>query len=278
LAALLSVSLLIGASCGPTSFNVKELKLDSGLHLIPIGHRTLRDPSEGTYYFIFHAARGLTSVDHFDARPNGRERLLYLESDSNQVLDRTVKTEEMLKGAYGTIYATKTCFYASPLARGYSSVSVGAGDNEIGNEISTELPSAPEALPPLTSVSLIRIFRTAPEYVVAGANYEPDGRLGGLDISGAKGGDRDPGFGEGAFVFPGPTREPAELAKRYGIPARLDVRDYLSSGRPRFPAVAFSQEVAVIDLYYGYDKIIRQDTLKDGAVSSSRFLQPSLTL
>jgi len=41
-AALALAFLLIGCSRGPTNFNVDQMKIDSDLHLIPVGHRTLR--------------------------------------------------------------------------------------------------------------------------------------------------------------------------------------------------------------------------------------------
>jgi hypothetical protein len=201
---------------------------------------------------------------------------MYLETGPNKVLLRTVKDEEILRGRYGTVYSAKTCFYASPLTRGYSSVSVGAGNNGI-DEVPTELVSAPEALPPLTSVSLIRIYRTAPEYVVVAGNYELDGKMGGLQISGAKDGDRAPYSGGGDYVFPGSTTQPVAIAKQYGVPARINVQDYLRSHKLTLPVVDLPQEMVVIDLHYGYDKLIRQDTLSDGMISSSRFLLPSVT-
>src|SRR5271170_4667682 len=244
-ATIVSISLLIGSSCGPTQFNVNEMSIDRDLHLIPVGHRTLRDPIVGSYYLFIHTATGFTTVDHLDAKPSGWRRVLYLETSHNQVLDRTVKIEEILKGGYGTVYSKKTCFYASALARGYTSVSVGADNNGI-DEVPTELASVPAALPPLTSVSLIRIFRTSPEYVVVAGNYEPDWRLGSLNISGAKSGDRVPAFRGGDYVFPGPTAQPAGLAKQYGIPAHINVQDYLRSHRLTLPVVDLPQEIGSV--------------------------------
>jgi hypothetical protein len=277
LVAFASAFLLTGSSCEPRDFNVNELRIDSDLHLIPVGSRTLSVPDKGSYYSFFHTWTGLTIVDHMNVRRSGRsERLLYLETGPNQVLDRTVKDEEILKGSYGTVYSKKTCFYASTLARGHSTVSVGGGNNGI-DEVPIELANAPEALPPLTSVSLIRIFRTAPEYVVVAGNYEPDGKMGSLQISGAKGGDRAAYPGGGDYVFPGPMGQPAAWAKQFGIPVRIGVQDYLRSRRLTLPAVALPQEIVVVDLHYGYDKLIRQDVLSDGTISSSRFLLPSVT-
>ena len=275
-AALALAFLLIGCSRGPTNFNVDELKIDSDLHLIPVGYRTLRAPGEGSYFFFFYTATGLTTVDHIDTKPSGHERLLYLETGHNQVLDRTVKAEKILTGNYGTVYSAKTCFYASPLARGHSTVSVGANNNGI-DEVPAELAREPEALPPLTSVSLIRIFRTAPEYVIVAGNYEADGKMGSLQIGGAKGGDRVAFLGGGDYLFPGSTTQPAALAKQYGMPVRIDLQDYLRSRRLMLPSVGLPQEIVAVDFHYGYDKVIRQDTLSDGAISSTRFLLPSVT-
>ena len=277
LVALGSAFLLLGSSCEPRDFDVNELRIDSDLHLIPVGSRTLSVPDKGSYYSFFHTWTGLTIVDHMNTRRSGRrERLLYLETGPNQVLDRTVKNDEILKGSYGTVYSKKTCFYASSLARGHSSVSVGGGNNGI-DEVPIELANAPEALPPLTSVSLIRIFRTAPEYLVVAGNYELDGKMGSLQVSGAKGGDRAAYPGGGDYVFPGLTGQPAAWAKQFGIPVRIGVQDYLRSRRLTLPAVDLPQEIVVVDLHYGYDKLIRQDMLSDGIVSSSRFLLPSVT-
>jgi hypothetical protein len=275
LAALVSASFLFETSCEPTNFNVKEMKIDSDLHLLPVGDRRLRDPGEGSYYSFFYTATGLTTVDHFETNPRTgvSEQLIYLEAGRNQVLDRTVKTEQILKGAYGTVYSTKTCFYASPLSRGHSTVSVGGGASDNGGEIPIELPNAPESLPSLTSISVVRIFSISPEYIIVGGNYEPDGRMGGLQLRRAKGGDH---VGGGNHVVPG-LPHVARMIKEYGLPDRLDIQKYLRSSRLSLPSVAFEQEIAVVDLHYGYDKLIRQDVLKDGVVTSSHFLRSSVT-
>lgn len=114
---------------------------------------------------------------------------MHLDTDRSLFLDRTVKDDEILSGHYGAVYAVKTCFYNRPLQSGYSTVAVGSYLNELGHEIPIELPAPPRNLPPLTSVSLVRIFRTDPEYVIVSANYEPDGRLGSLHVDKTKGGD-----------------------------------------------------------------------------------------
>jgi len=220
---------------------------------------------------MMHTATGLTLVDDFGKKPGAaqRTRFLYLEADQNQRLDRTVKNDEIAKGPFGTLYANKTCFYRRPLVDG-SSVSVGAYFNQLEHEVPLELSGPPETLPPLTSVSLVRIFRTEPAYIVVSANYESGGELGSLHIDKAVSGDWLSGS-----VFHRPDLN-GPLLNRYGIPTRIDVTGYLHSRRLPMPVVTQPQEQTLFNLLYGYGKTIRVDTLRNGAIDSSRFLRPSV--
>ena len=180
------------SSAAPTATSryFRELKIDSGLHLILTGGINLpnfQEPDAGSYYAPFHGA-WTTSVDHFERKPGAaaRERSLYLETGQDQVLDRTVKTDEILRGPFGTVNAVKECFYTRPIGSGFGSVSVEFKVNDTEGEVPPEVPSPGESLPPLTSLSLVRIFRTSPEYVIVSANYEPDGSLGSVDFGSAR--------------------------------------------------------------------------------------------
>lgn len=123
-------------------------------------------------------------MDHFERKPGAvaRERSLYLETGQDQVLDRTVKTDEILSGPFGTVDAVKECFYTRPIENGFGSVAVEFNGNDKEHELPSEVPSPTVGLPPLTSLSLVRIFRTSPEYVIVSANYERDGSLGSLNF------------------------------------------------------------------------------------------------
>jgi hypothetical protein len=214
-------------------------------------------------------------VDHFEKKPGAvaRERSLYLETGQDQILDRTVKTDEILRGPFGTINAVKECFYTRPIQSGFGSVSVEFNGNDKEHELPSEVPNPTEGLPPLTSLSLVRIFRTGPEYVIISANYERDGSLGSV------------GFGSGTAIYRTPDPQVNEIVrkgldpelKKYGIPAHIDVEKYLLSRQIPLPAVAFAQEKNVMHAFYGFGKLIRQDELKDGVIVASRWLQPLVT-
>jgi hypothetical protein len=277
------------AAPAATSRYFRELKIDSGLHLILTGGINLpnfQEPNVGSYYAPFHGA-WTTSVDHFERKAGAvaRERSLYLETGQDQVLDRTVKTDEILRGPFGTVDAVKECFYTRPIENGFGSVSVEFNGNDKEHELPSVVPSPAEGLPPLTSLSLVRIFRTSLEYVIVSANYERDGSLGSLNFGSAKDG-RPGGTGpSGTAIYRTPDPQVNEIVRKgldpeltkYGIPAHIDVQRYLLSRQMPLPAVALDQEKNVMNEFYGFGKFIRQDELKDGAIVAPRWLQPSVT-
>ncbi len=267
-----SIFVLANTSCGPRLYYVEHLEIDSTLHVHPIGTRSIPEPAQGSYYFFFHGAN-LISVDHFAKKSlsERRDRLLYLEADLDSLLDRSVKQDEIMKGPYGTLYATKTCFYNRPIEGGASAVSIGSYSNDLGHEVPVELTAAPNNLPPLTSVSVVRIFRASPEYIIASANYEPDGNLGSLHVDKTAGGDWVSGS---ASVNLGLEQT---LLATYGVSRRIDFQQYLSSRRLALSPAALPDVANLLIRFYGYGKMIRQDNLNHGVVIGSRFLQPSIT-
>ena len=157
--------------------------------------------------------------------------------------------------------------------------------NDTEHELPSEISSPAVGLPALTSLSLIRIFRTSQEYVIVSANYERDGNLGSVDFGSAK--DGHPGgtgpFGTAMYRTGDPQVDDIvrkglgpDLTK-YGIPTHIDVEKYLLSRHMPLPAVALDQEKNVMNMFYGFGKFIRQDELKDGVIVASRWLQPSVT-
>jgi hypothetical protein len=186
-----------------------------------------------------------------------------------------VKDDELLTGPFGTVYVKKTCFFNRPVASNYNSVTVMLGSNQdgAGREIPIQLSQVRERVPPLTSLSLVRVFQNGADYVVVSANYESSGELGSLDLGETKGGQVIPGTASTSFRID--SKNP--LLESYGIPLRVSVQDYLRGHRLVLPRVALRQELAVVNLHFGFDKLIRQDRLRDGAVVSSQYLRPSVT-
>ena len=284
LATLIAPLLGTNLSCGgePISQYFAKLKVSPDFHLIP-SQPLSTEPSAGSFYVLFHTGTGLTEVDHFQRNPGAKSetRLLFLETNRSQVLDRTVKSFQLLRGRFGTVYADKTCFFNRPTETNWSYVSVHSYFNASITEVPAELQRPPEKLPPLTSLSLVRIFRAFPEYLVVAANYEPNGDLGSLHIDGAKNGDWiHPNFVPAAKD--GSIQRLAkawnlDILRRYGIPAHIDVQGYIRSRHFPLPSASLPQEITVLNQHYGYNRLVRQDELNDGNVISSRLLKPSET-
>jgi hypothetical protein len=290
LAAPIPCFLILAASCqssGPYYF--RELKIDSGMHLSltdGVNLPSFQEPKVGSYYAPFYGAF-VTSVDHREKKPGAvaRERSLYLETGKDQVLDRTVKTDEILKGPYGTVDLQRECFYTRPIQNGSGSVSVEFGYNNPDPELPSEVPSVWEGLPPLTSLSMVRIFRTSPGYVIVSANYERDGSLGSVNFGTSQNGNptRTGPFGTSMYRTGDPKVDAIQAVElgpslaTYGIPTHIDVQKYLLLRKMPLPAVAFVQEENVMHEIYGFGKLIRQDQLKEGSIVASRWLQPSVT-
>jgi hypothetical protein len=267
---------IVCCSCQRSSYNVTGLQIDAQHHLNPIGKKSLDKPSSGSYYLFFHTATGLTIVTHWTRKAGESDfrNVLYLETNKDKILDRTVKDDVIIAGTYGTLISKRECFYARPINEGLSGVQVEIASNNYpsAHEMPSELPMTPKEMPSLTSLSLVRVFRESPGFTVVSANFEADGTLGTLNLGQIAQGDLMPGSHTSAR----PSDFDPDL-KKYGIPSRMDVHQYVGTGRLQLIPVPLPQETAIVILHYGFGKLMRQDTLEGGAVISSRFLQPGTT-
>ncbi len=261
---------------GPTNYYVPAVKIGKEWQIKPVGTHSLSTPSARSYYFFFHAAR-LTSVSHSVRGPGDSEphTALYLETKPEGPLDRTVKSDALLAGDFGLVDAEKTCFYNRPVESNYSSVKTSFHANEYRSsfENPVELAAAPEILPPLTSISLVKLFRDGSEYTLAGADYEATGERRSLHVSRAAGGKLLPGAD--AVMFHLGSKDP-RLAQ-YGIPDALDINSYLASHRLLGLGVGQREAEVWLIQFYDFGKRIQLQELRDGVPISSRWVRPSIT-
>ena len=265
---------LLCASCGPNNYYVSRVEIDDALHVLPVGQREVSKPAHGPNYFFFHGAQ-LIMIDHWGEGASESKRLLYLEETyPEETLERTAKTDEILSGAFGAVFVEKTCFFNRPVQAYYSSVAVRVGsrsDQKI-DEIPEQLPNAPAIVPPLTSFSLVRIFGNSIAYTVISANYEADGKLGSLNMGLTNAGELSPGS-HTTFQFDGRN---ADLLK-YGIPRRLDRGGITAGRRLKLPPTTQPEVLTVINLHYGFNELLEQEIVRNGLLSSPRFLKPYTT-
>jgi len=252
------------------------MKIDSGQHLIPVGPKSLTHPDADSYYMFFHTATKLTIVDHLATQQRNTDvrRLLYLEEAQDR-LERTVKSDEIATGSFGAVIVEKTCFYNRFIENYPSSIKVliQSLHPEIGREIPDAVLETPKNVPPLTSISIVRFFRADPQLIFGSANYEADGKIGSLHSGKIVNGDLQPGSSIMSSLAPNFN----DVQRDFGLPSQVDVGSYLRLSRMPLPAASNPQERSIVILVYGFGKLIRQDSLEDGVVSSSRYVRPVVT-
>jgi hypothetical protein len=277
------------SSCNPPApmnFSVSQIQISHEGQVSPVGPRSLLQPTSGSYsyYYFFHAA-ALISVNHMENHPgdSGPHQLLYLETHPDGLLDRTVKSDILLFGDFGTVYVNRTCFYNRSVQDSYSSVSLRFSSNGYPSayESPTVLARASVVVPPLTSIGLIRILRDEAGYVLAAADYEATGILRNIQVLKAKGGEVSASTEE-VLISPGADGKYSLSAKdprlvRYGIPFRFAIDNFRSSRHFQLSPAPSPEESTWVILFYDFGKTIQQQQLRAGVPISSRWLQPSVT-
>jgi hypothetical protein len=276
--------LVVLSSCGSRrtgAYYVREMRVDRDQHLLPVGAGSMFEPTSGSYYFFFYAATVITSVSHMERNGSSvQHRTLYLETNRQDQLDRTVKSDVLLTGDFGMAYAQKTCFYNRPVESNYSSVSVRFDSDEYPSafEVPSVLSGTPDNVPPLSSVSLVRVLRKESGYTLVSADYESTGELRGFQVAEAKNGNISPATDVQTVSPPDRSGSTDPRLVRYGIPPRIDVQKYLSVHRLPLPSgpAALEESTSLIQ-FYGYGKLMQQQQLRSGVPVSTRWLQPSTT-
>lgn len=261
------------AACGPTTFYVQGIKIDTDQHVIPVGHKFLSHPNSDSYYMFSYTATKLTIVNHFakQAGSQGVHELIYLEAYRGR-LERTVKVDQVSTGSFGALVVRRTCFYNRPNSSSLD-VLIQSTHPEIGREIPESIGGLPTDAPPLTSMSIVRIFARDSGQSFAVGNYEADGELGSINSGSVENETVQPG----ASIMMATARDFDKLRGAFGLPPSPSVRDYLRTNRMPLLKTTQSEERAFVILVYGFGRFIRQDSLQNGVVTSSTYLKPVAT-
>ena len=272
----LSISACFLIDGEPTSYFVREMKVDARQHLLPVGQKSLQHFDDGSYYMFFHGAN-LTSVNHFlTVGPTGDSRqLLYLETDQHDLLERTVKTDRIIAGPFGAVVTERTCFYNRPIETSPSALLVLVQSMKYdGAEIPNTMPDAPMNAPPLTSFAIVRFFREGDQLVFGSGNYEATGAIGAIQSGKTSNGDLLPGSSTVVSQAQGFNN----LQHTYGLSPHVKIADYLRSSRIALASTSDAEDRSFVVLVYGFGKLIRQDSLgKGGVLASSHLYTPLVT-
>jgi hypothetical protein len=277
LCAALSVVFTPSFACGPElGYFVPGMKVDAQQHLISVGPKSLQPLRTGSFYSFDHTATQLTIVNHFEWQTGASNvrRLLYLEAERG-VLERTVKDDEIVTGPFGALVTEKTCFYNRPVETYRSSLKilVQSLTPEIGREIPEPVSAVPNNVVPLTSISIVRIFGAAPQFIFASGNYEANGMIGSVQSGKVVKGEVQPG----SSVMMPSAPEFNAIRQASGLPRRIDVETYFRQKRLPLLETWNPKERAVVVLVYGFGELMREDSLDGDAVISSRYFKPIMT-
>jgi hypothetical protein len=223
-------------------------------------------PVVGDYFFPSAMSGGGFFVNHLSRRDAQSPliRYMYLEVSADHVLNgRSVKTRELMNGAFGEVFATKTCFYSLPPERWTNHFDVQSYSKQEGFEPPTVQQEKPTGtMDVLHYLSVIRVFRAAPEYLVITAVYSSDNRLRSVYINGSKGGDWVhtnylTGF-EKEAVSSGKARAPDTL-RRYGLPEQIDIERYQRKFDSPLSKPALKSVTDAVNLHFNFGEWTRQD-------------------
>jgi hypothetical protein len=240
-------------------------------------------PILGSYYQLFIGQGGGRSIEHYFQKDAAtpRIRYLHLETGADHILGRTTSRRELLRGQFGTVYSTKECFFNSPVENYPSSIDVRLYGNLSEHEPPTVASEKPGwAGSAITNVSVIRVFRGGPEYLVATATYSPSGRLTAASVQGSRDGDWvHPAYVEearqGAVTIgpDGPTAGELATLSRYGLPATVSIENAAAHQPVGLRAVSNNPpERDVVNVHYDYDRWIAQDDYPAGLPHQTRYL------
>ena len=279
-AGALAVVLCGGMACTRKMANFRRMQIDPAtLRVRMDGEFLSLTPPNSDYYFRFIISSDRYTVDHYGpgAKVNYNEFMV----DSDSVSTRT-KYQVLLSGAYGTVYGKSTYFYGPQYKNdpGTEFLTV-LYMNEIGCEPFQLVPALPpEQKLTLSAISVVRVLKALPEFLVVSANYAPDGHLESLHVNGAKGGNwvhsnevavLYPKLGVATMIGDRPATR-----QYFGLPAEFPVQT------PHDPGKIFGHsEVAstldVVNLHYDRNRWVSQDLFTVDNSRSTRFLTYNVT-
>lgn len=128
---------------------------------------------------------------------------------------------------------------------------------------------------------MVRIFRAAPEFLIASANYAPDGHLESLHLNGSEHGEwvhtntirpLYPGMDVATMIGDRPrTRE------MFGIPEVFPIQQYLRGTPLPFGKSSFAKFTDAVNLHYNRNRWVRQDLFLASGAHERRYLTYRIT-
>lgn len=190
------------------------------------------------------------------------------------------KTQVLMQGLYGTVFAASTYYYGKQYNHQSTDFHAELYFNEGSHEPAqqAEIINEPGAL---SAVSVVRVFRAPPEFLVVCATYDTTGRLLVLSVNGSKNGDwvhsneiqsLYPDLDVGTiYVDKRKTRE------YFGLPETFPIDDYLQKTQNEAQKVALASYSDTINLHYQRNRYMRQDVFRVDGSHATEFFKYTIT-
>lgn len=227
-------------------------------------------------YSRFSDATGRYQITHLARHPKSggaggitHHNFFFLSGD-DRLIHRS-KTQLLFSGAFGNVHAIFTFFYAPDYRRDPNTIEVRSYLSNAAFETPVEEDTViPVAEASLTAISLVRVFRHTPEFLVISADYTPAGGLSAFHVNATAGGvwTNAPGASGRSDIDVGTTSvgDRSPLRRAFGFPA-AHRRSRLRDHRPcaRAPECAGAVPAATADI----------GSARAGSPTSSRCLASS---
>jgi hypothetical protein len=234
------------------------------------------------YYFLFHMSDGRLQVTHFAEGPAEKRdsyNFFFVGQDGRLIYRE--KSEQLLVGPFGTVFGKITYFYDKIYGGQPTSLETALYYNDAAHETPKIRPALPAGANRLDGISVVRVLRGGPQYLVASANYAPDGRLESISVNGSKDGDwvhsnyvkpPDGSFGVGTMIGDRP-----ETRMRFGLPAQFPIGSYSRPIDSVFSPTQYEIVLDAVNFHFNRSRWVKQDVAAASGAVETRFLEFSFT-
>jgi hypothetical protein len=247
------------------------VKLDG---LLPFASSPNRD-----FYQRMLINSGMISISHLGATGSAISYNGFLLDADGRLITRD-KTQVLMQGPYGMVFARSTYYYGKQYNHQptdfYADLYFSRGSHEPSQQ-AEEISNFGE----LSAVSVVRVFKAAPQFLVICATYDASGRLAVLSVNGSKNGDWVHSSEIQALY---PDLDVATIyvdtpktRKYFGLPQTFPIAEYLKSPRDEAQNVELSLYSDTVNLHYHRNRFVRQDDFGADGSHTTRFLKYAIT-
>jgi hypothetical protein len=272
----------LACGCTAATVNYRRMMIDpDSLRVSFSGQIRSGNPAE-PFYFLFHMSDGRLQVTHYAANPAEKPEIYnFFFVGPDGALVYREKRQQLMAGPFGRVYGKITYFYAAIYGNQPASLETALYTNNLAYETPKIEPSLPPEAGRLDAISVARILRGGPEYLVASANYAADGSLVSISVNGSKAGDwvhsndvqpADGSFRVGTIIGDHPTTR-----MHFGLPSRFPVDGYRLHAGSVFSSTPYEVVLDAIHFHFNRGRWVQQDLAPPGGPSERKFLEFAYT-